>query len=203
MKVRGFYAILDRDDAELARTLVGPGGARILQIRLKPAGVDEIVRVARMARQITRQAGASLVVNDRIDVALLVEADAVHLGQTDLPLADARRIAGTRLAIGVSTHNLAQVSEACRGGADYIGFGPMFQTATKLNPDPVCGIEGLRAAVDAAGVTPVVAIGGITPPDALVLYAAGASAICAIRAVNAAPDVAAAAIAMQSRDVAR
>jgi thiamine-phosphate diphosphorylase len=193
LRVAGFYAILDRDDEQLARTLVGPGGAKILQVRLKPATVDDIVRVARMARRVCDEAGAALVVNDRIDIALAVGADAVHLGQTDMPLAAARALAGDRLAIGVSTHDLDQVRRACAGGADYIGYGPVFATRTKENPDPVQGIAALRAAVREAGQTPVVAIGGITPERAGALYATGAAALCAISAVTGAADVTAAA----------
>lgn len=189
LRVAGFYAVLDRDDEQLARTLVGPGGAKILQVRLKPAGVDDIVRVARMARRVCDEAGAALVVNDRIDVALAVGADAVHLGQTDMPLGAARELVGDRLAIGVSTHDLDQVRRACAGGADYIGYGPVFATRTKENPDPVQGIAALRAAVREAGGTPVVAIGGITPDRAGALYATGAAALCAISAVTGAPDV--------------
>ena len=199
MKVAGFYAVLDRDSEPLARALVFDGGARILQVRIKPRGssasadAKDIVRIARMARRVCDEAGAALVVNDRVDIAIAVRADAVHLGQTDLPIADARRIAGDRLAIGISTHDVAQVRAAVAAGADYLGFGPIFETQTKANPDRVQGIEGLRAAVDVARGTPIVAIGGITPAHAPSLYGAGASAICAIGAVNDAPDVGAAA----------
>jgi thiamine-phosphate diphosphorylase len=195
MQISGFYGVLDRDDEALARALVIDGGAKILQVRIKPRGskvpaeARDIVRIARMARRICDEAGAQLVVNDRVDIAIAVRADAVHLGQTDLPIADARRIAGDRLFIGVSTHNIEQVRAACAAGADYLGFGPVFATATKANPDAVQGIEQLRAAVERAGRVPIVAIGGVTPDQASALYAAGASAICAIGAVNDAPDV--------------
>ena len=201
--ISGFYAVLDRDDEELARTLVGAGGARILQVRIKPRGsaasadASDIVRIARMARRVCDEAGALLVVNDRLDIALAVRADGVHLGQTDLPIHDARRIADDRLFVGLSTHDLEQVRTACAAGADYLGFGPVFATATKANPDAIQGIDGLRAAVDVAGRVPIVAIGGITPDHATEIYAAGASAICAIGAVNDAPDVAAAARALR------
>jgi thiamine-phosphate pyrophosphorylase len=197
--LRGFYAVLDRDDEALARVLAA--GACALQVRIKPRGkrvdTDEIVRVARMARSICDAVDIPLVVNDRVDVALAVGADGVHLGQTDLPIADARAICGDRLWIGVSTHDLAQVRAACGAGADYIGFGPVFPTATKENPDRVQGLGGLRAAVAAATV-PVVAIGGITVDRAPEVYAAGASAICAISAVNEARDVAVAVAALRS-----
>jgi thiamine-phosphate pyrophosphorylase len=185
MELRGFYAVLDRDDEALARVLAEAACA--LQVRLKPHGrpleTAELVRVARMARRVCDAARIPLVVNDRVDVALAVGADAVHLGQTDLPVVDARSLVGGRLAIGVSTHDLAQVRAACEAGADYLGFGPVFATSTKVNPDPVQGVAGLRAAVAMATV-PVVAIGGITPAMVREVYSAGASAICAISAVN-------------------
>jgi thiamine-phosphate pyrophosphorylase len=193
--ISGFYAVLDRDDEELARTLVGE--ARVLQVRIKPrpgatAAIEhcdpaDLLRVARMARRVCDDAGAALIINDRIDIALAADADGVHLGQTDLPIDDARRIAGD-LWIGISTHDLAQVRAACDAGADYLGFGPIFATTTKHRPDPVQGIEGLRAAVAAAAGRPVVAIGGITPANASEIYRTGAHAICAISAVNEARD---------------
>ena len=183
LELSGFYAVLDRDDPQLARDLVGPGGARVLQIRLKPGDARDQLALARVARTICDAAGALLIVNDRIDVALAAGADGVHLGQTDLPLADARRIA-PKLIIGVSTHDVAQVQAAVAGGADYLGFGPIFATRTKVNPDPVQGIEGLRAAVAVAREIPIVAIGGIQPQMAAAVYGAGAAAICAISAVN-------------------
>jgi thiamine-phosphate diphosphorylase len=196
--IRGFYAILDRDDEALARALVEGGGARVLQVRIKPrgapaVGATELVRIATMARRVCAAAGAALIVNDRVDVALAVGADGVHLGQTDLPLAEARELAGDRLWIGISTHDLEQVRAAVAGGADYLGFGPVFPTETKVNPDPVQGLDTLRAAAALARErgTPVVAIGGITPERAAEVYATGAAAVCAIGAVNDAPDVAA------------
>lgn len=190
MKLAGFYAVLDRDDEALATTLAAH--ACVLQVRLKTAAAAELARVARMARRVCDRAGIPLVVNDRIDVALAVGADGVHLGQTDVPLAEARAIAGN-LAIGISTHDLAQVRAAVAGGADYLGFGPVFATRTKENPDPVQGVPGLAAAVRAAGAVPVVAIGGIATTTAAEVYATGAAAICAIGAVNGAADVARAA----------
>jgi thiamine-phosphate pyrophosphorylase len=196
MKPRGFYAVLDRDDEQLARTLIVQGGARILQVRIKPALADEIIRVGHMARRICTELGAALVINDRVDIALLVGADAVHLGQTDLPIAEARRIAGDRLAYGISTHNLEQVRAAIADRPDYIAYGPVFTTTTKQNPDPVVGIEALRAAVQLAGDIPVVAIGGISPSNARDIYGVGASSICAISAVNQAKDPAAAALSL-------
>jgi len=187
--IRGFYAVLDRDDEALAEALVS--SARVLQVRIKPRrgrpDPAEVVRIARMARRICDAAGAALIVNDRIDVALAAGADGVHLGQADLPIGEARRISRD-LWIGISTHDLAQVRAACEAGADYLGFGPVFATATKANPDPVQGIAGLRAAVAAAAGRPVVAIGGITAANVDDIYGTGAHALCAISAVNDARD---------------
>jgi thiamine-phosphate diphosphorylase len=154
--------------------------------------VAEILRVAKLARRLCDETGALLIVNDRVDLAVAAGADGVHLGQTDLPIEAARRFAPD-LLVGVSTHDTEQVERAVASGADYLGFGPVFATQTKQNPDPVQGIAGLRAAVAAARGTPIVAIGGIeaSPAVAREVYAAGAAAICAIRAVNHAPDVSA------------
>jgi thiamine-phosphate diphosphorylase len=172
--IRGFYAVLDRDDEALARALVSE--ARVLQVRIKPRSgpVDrlsatlrvaapsggagpfdaaDVLRIARMARRVCDDAGAALIVNDRIDIALAANADGVHLGQTDLPIEDARRISRD-LWIGISTHDIAQVRAACAAGADYLGFGPVFVTTTKERPDPVQGTAGLRAAVAAAAGRP-------------------------------------------------
>jgi thiamine-phosphate pyrophosphorylase len=164
----------------------------VLQVRLKPATTREILAAARMAREVTRRAGTLLIINDRVDVARAVGADGVHLGQTDLPLADARALLGPRSLIGISTHDLDQVRAAVAAGADYLGFGPVSATRTKQNPDKVVGIQGLAAACAAAGRVPVVAIGGLTVADGPALAAAGAAAACAISAVNGAPDVVAA-----------
>ena len=195
-QIRGYYAILDRDDEQLATILVTPvaeggAGARVLQVRLKPSSAKELLAASRMARRVTRAAGALLVVNDRLDIAMACDADGVHLGQDDLPLADASAALGARRAtmlIGISTHDLDQVAAAVRGGADYLGFGPVFATGTKANPDPVVGVAGLAAAVAVAGTVPVVAIGGVTVERARAVADTGASAACAIAAVNAAPD---------------
>jgi thiamine-phosphate pyrophosphorylase len=190
MTIDGFYAVLDRDDEVLARALLSV--ARVLQVRIKPGHASEILQVARMARRLCDEAGAQLIVNDRVDIAVAAGADGVHLGQSDLPIEEARRFA-PKLVVGVSTHDVAQVERAVAAGADYLGFGPIFATQTKQNPDPVQGIAGLRAAVTAARGTPIVAIGGIEAHAVSELYAAGAAAICAIRAVNHAAEVALAA----------
>ena len=187
--IRGFYAVLDRDDEALAHALVSE--ARVLQVRIKPrdglADAADVVRIAQMARRVCDDAGAALIVNDRVDVALAADADGVHLGQTDLPIEEVRRLA-PELWIGVSTHNLDQVRAACDAGADYLGFGPVFATATKLHPDPVQGLDALRAAVAQAAGRPVVAIGGIIAAQVGDVYRTGVHAVCAISAVTAARD---------------
>lgn len=197
-RIRGFYAVLDRDDGDLIEALVDParGGASVLQVRIKPGSAAATLAAARRAREATRRHGALLIVNDRVDLALAADADGVHLGQDDLPLLAARALcerAGAHLVIGISTHDEAQVRAAVAAGADYLGFGPVYATATKENPDPVQGIQGLARAVAAAGGVPVVAIGGITPDRAAEVAATGAAAACAIAAVNGAADPAAAA----------
>lgn len=196
---RGFYAILDRDDAGLARTLAAH--ADVLQVRIKPGDAIDVLRVARMARTICDEAGILMFVNDRIDLAMAAGADGVHLGQTDLPIVEARRIA-PHLKVGLSTHSLAQMQHAVAQRPDYVAYGPVFATRTKENPDPVQGTEALARAVAAAGDVPVVAIGGITPRDAASVFATGVSAICAIASVNQASDVGAAARCLARQAVA-
>ena len=130
-RIRGFYAILDSDDEALATALVEPAGcaAPVLQLRLKHAGTGALLAAAQMARRVTRAAGALLIINDRLDVALAADADGVHLGQDDLPLAAAIHALGAaraRMLVGISTHDLAQVVAAVAGGADYLGFGTVY-----------------------------------------------------------------------------
>jgi thiamine-phosphate pyrophosphorylase len=190
-KLGGFYAILDRDDPKLADDLLS--AATVLQLRFKGAARGDLLRIATWTRRLTAARGALLVVNDDLEVALAAGADGVHLGQEDMPLAEARRRAGSALLVGISTHTADQVGGAVAGGADYLGFGPVFPTGSKERPDPVVGTGGLAAAVRAAAPVPVVAIGGITPERAAEVAAAGAHAACAISAVNRAVDVRAAA----------
>jgi thiamine-phosphate pyrophosphorylase len=200
---RGFYAILDvtldatpdpRDDTAglttRARQLLAAAPS-CLQLRAKTASGRAMFAAAQRLLVLCREAGVPFCVNDRLDVALAVGADAVHIGQDDLPLADARRVRAQvgrpDLVIGVSTHNLAQAVAAADGGADYIGFGPVFGTATKLNPDATVGVSALADVCHAVRV-PVVAIGGVTPANVAAVAAAGAAAAAPIAAVSNAPD---------------
>lgn len=197
MKLRGLYGMIDltpaadADAAErLARALLD-GGAAIVQLRMKRAlASDQLAAVERL-RPLCHARGVRFIVNDRLDVALAGGADGVHLGQDDLPLAAARRVAPGGFVIGISTHDEAQARAAVDGGADYIGFGPCFATSTKENPDPVVGLEALARVCRLP--LPVVAIGGITLDRVATVARAGAAAAAVIRAVNGAADVAAAA----------
>ncbi len=190
--IAGFYGVLDRDDPGLARALLA-GGAKVVQLRLKGAAAADVIRIGGWLKALCLEHGAALVINDRVDLALAVGAHGVHLGQTDLPLAEARALVGDRMWIGISTHDLDQVSAAVRGGADYLGYGPVFATTTKAAPDPVQGLDALAAAVRTADEVPIVAIGGITPDLVASVYATGCAAVCAIGAVNDAADPASAA----------
>jgi thiamine-phosphate pyrophosphorylase len=198
--LRGYYAILDVPVAEAAdveravtrASRLLAGRPAMIQVRGKGASPSALAALARAVLPLARAAGVPVCVNDRLDVALAVGADAVHLGQDDLPLAEARRLAGSSLLIGVSTHDVDQASVAISGGADYIGLGPIFATLTKANPDPVVGLEVLRT-VTAASPIPVVAIGGITVESAPLVAAAGAAAAALIGAIEAAVDPVAAA----------
>jgi thiamine-phosphate pyrophosphorylase len=194
--IRGLYGMVDLPGrgwpaGRLANALLD-GGARVLQVRMKTATPAAMIAVIDELRPLCKRREARLIVNDRLDVALAGGADGVHLGQDDLPLHAARKVAPKGFIIGVSTHNIAQAREAA--GADYIGFGPCFATATKANPDPVVGLEQL-ALVCKLGV-PVVAIGGITLDQVRAVARAGAAAAAVIAAVNRADDVVAAARAV-------
>ena len=198
--IRGLYGMVDlRPGDPPAGRLAGAlldGGAQILQLRMKQASASAMLAVVDELRPLCRRRGARLVVNDRLDVALAGGADGVHLGQEDLPLAAARQVAAAGppgFLIGVSTHDLAQVEAALAGGADYLGFGPVFPTGTKEHPDPVVGVAALAAVCRRAPV-PVVAIGGLTLDRLDEIVAAGAAAAAVIGAVSRAPDVTAAAL---------
>jgi len=197
--LRGYYAIVDATAALLVeadalerctRQLLGAGPC-CLQLRAKEAGARAFAAAARRVLPLCRAAGVPFCVNDRLDVALAVGADVVHLGQDDLPLADALRVrlevGRPDLVVGFSTHNAGQARAAASAGADYIGFGPVFATSSKLNPDPVVGLGQLAEVCRTVSV-PVVAIGGINPAGAGLLAQAGASAAAVISAVNNAPD---------------
>ena len=158
-----------------------------LQLRWKSAPGGTLLALANEVVQRAATVGCRVIVNDRLDVALACGAAGVHLGQDDLPLEDARRVAGDRVVIGVSTHDVAEARAAEDGGADYVGFGPMFATTSKADAVAPRTLDGLRA-VRAAIRIPIVAIGGIAPAHAPAILAAGADAVAMISALAASPD---------------
>lgn len=174
-----------RDPLRVAEAAIR-GGADCIQWRDKTSGDLRFLEVARDLRRLTRRLGSLFVVNDRLDVALLAGADAVHLGQEDLPIREARRLGAGRLLIGRSTHSLAQALAAERERADYIGVGPVFSTPTK--PDyPAVGLRLIRQVRDRVRI-PWFAIGGIDLQTAALVLSAGASRVAAVRAVAGRPD---------------
>jgi len=187
------YAILDtgfckgRAPLEFLQEFFS-AGVKLVQLRAKDLPSDEFFALAHAARELTHSARATLIVNDRIDIALAVGADGVHLGQDDLPLHAAKKIAGNRLIIGISTHDLSQADAAEAGGADYIGFGPIFGTTTKQTGHSPRGLDMLREIKKAVKI-PVVAIGGINEINVAEVWNAGADSAAIISDVMGADDV--------------
>ena len=164
------------------------GGATLIQLRDKHAAPRDLYRQAEAALQIARKHAVRLIINDRVDVALALGADGVHLGQTDMPVEAARRLLGERVIVGISTHNLEQARLAANMPVDYVAFGPIFKTSTKENPDPIAGLEALRGVRTIVGSLPVVAIGGITLANAGEAWKAGADAVSSIAALVSDPS---------------
>lgn len=183
------YAIADAsfaDPVEAARALFD-GGVRLLQVRNKTSNAHELLEQVERVLQFA-PAGAAVFVNDRADIARLAGAAGVHLGQTDMPAAAARRVLSHDQLLGLSTHSLEQALEADTLPVDYIAVGPVFPTSTKLNPDPVLGIKGL-AEICGAVHKPVVAIGGIRLENAREVFQAGAQSIAVIRDLLSSTDI--------------
>ncbi len=180
------YAITSHDLSNCSHeeivTRLLAGGARLIQLRDKEAGARDLLDAARACLRLTRAAGATLLINDRVDVALAADADGVHLGQDDVTVEDARQLLGPDKIIGLSTHNLEQFQRALATSADYLAVGPVYQTTTKENPDPVVGLDLVRQA-RALTSLPLVAIGGITPERAPEVIAAGADCVAVISAL--------------------
>jgi len=193
LKIKGLYAIIDNSvrpdisNVEIARRVLF-GGAKAIQLRGKGLSSKELLSQAREIRELSKKTGAMLIVNDRADIALLSDADGVHLGQDDLPIAEARKILGSGKLIGISTHNLEQAIKAGAAGADYIGFGPVFGTKTKADAEEAKGLEALREITNSVKI-PVAAIGGITLENAKEVAKAGADAVAVISAIAKADDI--------------
>ena len=157
-------------------------GLGAVQVREKDLSASELARLCRTLRGATRAAGALLVVNDRVDVALAVEADGVQRTTASLPLADIRAIADKRLRVGASVHSLAEAMEAERDGADWIVFGPIYDTPSKRAYGPPQGLAPLERVARSVGV-PVIAIGGITVGRVREVREAGAHGVAVISAI--------------------
>ncbi len=163
------------------------GGATLIQLRDKHAALRDFFRAAEAAMKVARKHDVRLIINDRLDVALALQADGVHLGQTDVPVEAARGLLGESAIIGISTHNLSQAALAATMLVDYVAFGPIFPTSTKENPDPIAGLEALRSVRSLLGAVPLVAIGGITLANAEPAWRAGANAVSSIAALVSEP----------------
>jgi thiamine-phosphate diphosphorylase len=189
---RGLYAIVDpafcrgRDPIAIAETILEAGCA-VLQLRAKHMLEVELEALARRMLALCRAAAVPFVINDRAELARRIGAEGVQLGQTDMPLEEARALLGSEVAIGISTHDLRQARDARAGGANLIGFGPVFATRTKDAAGPVVGLERLRAVCQAVAL-PVVAIGGITPDNIAGVVDSGAAMAAAIGALCGADD---------------
>jgi len=196
------YVITDRriarglSHAEIARRVID-GGADVVQLRDKGLPCRDLFAAACEIREITRDAGVLFIVNDRIDIALASGADGVHLGQNDLPIRDARRIAPPGFIIGVSVGCIADAVAAESAGAGYVAASPIFPTTSKENAGPGHGITVLREICSAVSL-PVIAIGGISPLNVPQVIAAGADGVAVISSVVGQEDIAGAARQMKA-----
>lgn len=177
---------LGRSTVDIVRAAVA-GGVTCVQLREKECSTRQFVTEARAVRELLAGTGIPLIINDRIDVALAVGADGVHLGQTDMLIADARRLVGSSMLIGISAECVDDAVRAQAEGADYVGISPVFSTPTKTDTAPALGLEGvglIRAAVS----LPLVGIGGIDPGNAAEVIRAGCDGVAVVSAIVSAPD---------------
>lgn len=184
--VTGLEASGGRSTVDAARDAL-LGGTDIIQLREKTLKDGELLGSARELRRLTREAGALFIVNDRVDLALLTDADGVHVGQDDLPVASVRKLLGSGKIIGVSTHEAAQALRAVEEGADYIGVGPVFATPTKAGR-PGVTLEYVRQVAGMKLRIPWFAIGGIDGKNLVSVLEAGATRVAVVRAVVGARD---------------
>jgi thiamine-phosphate pyrophosphorylase len=199
------YLITDRTQVAANHTLLSAidsalqGGVKAIQLREKDLSAAALLPLALELRDLTRQYNARLLINDRIDIALAVQADGVHLGEHSLPTDVVRQLVGPELLIGVSTHSNADISRAAEQGADFVTFGPVYATPSKADFGPPQGLKALTEACRGSSL-PVFALGGITPPIAAEVREAGASGIALISAICANPDPRTAAEAFSTCD---
>jgi thiamine-phosphate pyrophosphorylase len=186
------YAILDAAPAQSTDSLVSlaqrlvEAGVQLLQLRAKHLSARQFQEIA-TALIAAAPKNARIIINDRPDIASITQAAGVHLGQEDLPVEAARKLCPTPQWVGISTHNLEQIRAANNTSADYIAVGPIYPTTTKQNPDPVVGLDLIRAAKKLTR-KPIVAIGGITINSAPAVFQAGADSVAIISDLVNAPD---------------
>ena len=177
---------LGRSTVDIVRAAVA-GGATCVQLREKECSTRQFVAEARAVRELLAGTGIPLIINDRIDVALAVGADGVHLGQTDMHIADARRVVGSSMLIGISAECVEDAVRAQAESADYIGISPVFSTPTKTDTAPARGLD-VVALIRAAVSLPLVGIGGIGPGKAAEVIRAGCDGIAVVSAIVSAPN---------------
>jgi thiamine-phosphate pyrophosphorylase len=170
-----------RSLVQLTRAAV-QGGATAVQLRKKIGSTRDILELGLVLLELTRAAGVPFIVNDRVDIALALGADGVHVGQDDLPARDVRRLIGPERILGVSAGTVAEARQAQADGADYIGAGDVFGTLSKPDAGPPIGLSGLREIVGAVTI-PVVGIGGITEANAASVTEVGAAGVAVISAI--------------------
>lgn len=191
--LQGLYVITDarlcpgRTHVEIARAAV-EGGAPIVQLRDKETPDREFYETALEIMKLARAAGVMFMVNDRVHIAAAVGADGVNVGQSDMPVGAVRKVLGPGAIIGVSAGTIEEARAAQADGADYVGFGPVFPTGTKLDAGPVSGLETLGRVCSELEV-PVVAIGGIGASNVAEVRAAGAACAAVVSAVVCADDM--------------
>ena len=185
----GFYLVITNPVVGYAKCAEAAvrAGVKIIQLRMKHAARDEILREAREMRRVTAGTETLFIVNDDPSIAAEAEADGVHVGQDDMPPAEVRARYPSLKIVGLSTHNPAQVAASRAQPIDYIGVGPVYATPTKDIPDPTLGLETMRAMI-AAAAHPAVAIGGIDATRLADVLAAGARNWAVVRAVCQSPD---------------
>lgn len=164
-------------------------GVRAIQLREKDLDSRSLLELAVRLRKITSECGARLFLNDRVDIALAARADGIHRPEDGFPVTEARRLLGERSLIGASTHSLERAQQMRKAGADFVTFGPVFDTPSKRKYGPPHGMDSLRAVTGAAGL-PVFALGGVTPERAGACVEAGAAGVAVISAILESVDVA-------------
>lgn len=182
----------DRSSEEIVSAAVR-GGVTCVQLREKHCSTREFIREARSLQPLLHRLKIPLIINDRLDVALAIAADGIHLGQSDMHISDARRLVGKKMIIGISAENFDDAIVAEQEGADYIGISPVFATDTKTDTAAPLGLEGIRRIRRAVGI-PLVGIGGINFSNAREILSAGADGVAVVSAIIAAdcPETAAA-----------